>query len=243
MSNRAAFRCCLERTSRSREALLLPALKMARRLRLRGVGKTRMSHHRSFTWRAASGLAAHAANILPPERGEWSNAMVSEVSHLPSAGAAIRWSIGCVFAAYIERIRTMARPIGHVSPWVLSLEMLICFVPVTFLFVAVALSSLRGIWPGSTSLLYASATLIGPIGLFMSVRLVFFRQNAGRSMSAALCVLAAWSSLSYLTLVVGNHNNRTSDWWQIFVLIAILPAVGTAHLTLMAAEARRSRVA
>jgi hypothetical protein len=187
-------------------------------------------------------LAAHAAKVLPPERGEWSNAMVSEVSHLSSAGAAIRWSIGCIFAAYIERIRTMARPIGHLSPWVLGLEMLICFVPVTFLFVAVALSSLRGIWPGPTLLLYASATLIGPIGLFMSVRVVFFRQNAGRSMSAALCVLAAWSSLLYLSLAVGNHNSRTSDWWQILVLVAILPAVGTAHLTIMAAEARRSRV-
>jgi hypothetical protein len=202
-----------------------------------------VSQRRSFAWRVALGLAAHAAKILPPERGEWSNAMVSEVNYLPSAVAAIRWSIGCIFAAYIEKIRTVGRPIGRLSPWVLGLEMLICFVPVTFLFVAVALSSLRGMWPGPTSLLYASVTLIGPIGLFMSVRVILFRQNAGRSMSAALCVLAAWSSLSYLALVVGNHNSRTSDWWQILVLIAILPAVGAAHLTLMAVEARRSRVA
>jgi len=202
-----------------------------------------MSDRRSFAWRVALGLAAHAARILPPERSEWSNAMVSEVSHLPSAAAAIRWSVGCVFAGYIERIRTMTRPIGRISPWVLGLEMLICFVPVTFLFAAVVFSSLHGGWPGQTSLLYASATLIGPVGLLTSVRAVLFRQIAGRMMSVALCVLAAWTAPSYLTLALGNQTTRASDWWQILVLIAILPGLGTLHLMILAAEARRSGAA
>jgi hypothetical protein len=68
----------------------------------------------------------------------------------------------------------------------------------------------------------------------------FFRPIAGRMMSVALCVLAAWTALSYSTLALGNQNTRSSDWWQILVLIAILPGVGTLHLMILAAEARRS---
>jgi hypothetical protein len=202
-----------------------------------------MTDRRSLAWRLALGLTAHAARILPPERREWSKAMISEVDHLPSAGAAMRWAIGCVFAGYLERIRTMTHQIGHVARWVLSLEMLICFVPVTFLFVAVILSSMRGVWSIQTSLLYASATLIGPIGLVISLRSLVLGQAVGRTTSTALCLLAAWTFASYLSLVLKYHSSRHTNWWQIVVLIAFLPALAAAHLAFIAAEARKSRAA
>jgi hypothetical protein len=202
-----------------------------------------MTDRRSFTWRVALALAAHAAKVLPPERREWSQAMIAEVDHLPSADAAINWAIGCVFAGYIERMRTMNHPIGHVARWVLSLEMLICFMPVTVLFVGVILGAMRGVWSTSTSLLYASATLIGPIGLVISVKSLVLRQTIGRMTSATLCLLAAWTFASYLALVLSNQSSRPSGWWQTFVLVAFLPALAVAHLAFIAAKARKSHTA
>jgi hypothetical protein len=207
----------------------------------RTTGETCMTDRRSPAWRLALGLTAHAARILPAERRQWSQAMIAEVDNLPSAGAALRWAIGCVFAGYIERMRTMTHPIGHVARWVLSLEMLICFVPVTFLFVAVILSAMRGVWSIQTSLLYASATIVGPIGLVISVRSLVLKKAVGRTTSIALCLLAAWTFVSYLALVLSNQSTRPSDWWQIFVLIAFLPALAVAHLAFIAAEVRKSR--
>jgi len=199
-----------------------------------------MINRRSLSWRVASGLTAHAARILPPERREWSQAMIAEVDHLPSAGAAMRWAIGCIFAGYFERMRTMNHPIGHVARWVLSLEMLICFVPVTVLFVGVILGAMRGAWSISTSLLYASATLIGPIGLVISVKSLVLGQAIGRTTIAAVCLLVAWTFVSYLALVLGSQSSRSSDWWQIFLLIAILPVLAVAHLAFIGAKTRRS---
>jgi hypothetical protein len=202
-----------------------------------------MTGRRSITWRIARGLVSHAANILPPERSEWSQAMISEVDHLPSVGAAIEWAIGCIFAGYIERLRTVSRPFSHVSRWVLSLEMLICLVPVTFLFVAVVLRSTGGVWPLVTALHYASATLIGPIALVIATKTVVLRQAVGRTTCIALCLLAAWTFLSYSASISSTKGGRPSDWWQIFVLVALLPAVAVAHLAFIAAEVRRSRPA
>jgi hypothetical protein len=50
----------------------------------RVIGEICMTERRSITWRIAWGLVSHAANILPPERSEWSQAMISEVDHLPA---------------------------------------------------------------------------------------------------------------------------------------------------------------
>jgi uncharacterized membrane protein len=160
---------------------------------------------------------------------------------LPSASAAIRWAIGCILAGYIERMRTMNHPIGHVARWVLRFEMLICFVPVTVLFVGVILSAMRGAWSSPTSLLYASATLIGPIGLVISFKSLVLKQSIGRMTSTALCLFAAWTFVSYLALVLKYQSSRPSDWWQVFVLIAFLPALAVAHLAFIGAKTRTSR--
>jgi len=196
---------------------------------------------RSFAWRIALGLATHAAHILPLERREWSRAMISEVDHLPSAGAAIRWALGCIIAGYFERIR-MNRSLRHLSRWVLSLELLLCFVPVTCLFAAVASSSIRVMASLPDALLFASATLVGPMGLAIAVKTVVFRRAVGRLTSAALCVLALWTFASYWALSSRNPGAVSSDWRDI-VLIAVLPGLAAAHLAYMASAAPRSSVA
>jgi hypothetical protein len=186
-------------------------------------------------------LATHAAQILPLERREWSRAMISEVDHLPSAGAAIRWAMGCTVAGYIERIR-MSRSLRHLSRWVLSLEMLLCFVPVTCWFEAVISSSIRVMgWP-PILLLLASVSLVGPIGLIVAVKTVVFGRVVGRLTTAALCVLALWTFASYLALSLGNPGELSSGWRDI-VLFAVLPGLAAAHLAFMASAAPRSSTA
>jgi hypothetical protein len=166
--------------------------------------------------------------------------MMSEVDHLPSAGAAIRWAVGCVIAGYIERI-SMSRSSRHLSRWVLSLEMLLCFVPVTCLFEAVMSSSIRVMVSPQTTLLFLSATVIGPIGLAIATKTVVFRRALGRMTGAALCVLALWTFASYLALSLRNPAALSADWRDV-VLIAVLPGLAAAHLTLMASDAPRSSV-
>jgi hypothetical protein len=166
--------------------------------------------------------------------------MISEIDHLPSAGAAIRWAMGCVIAGYIERIR-MSRSIRHLSRWVLSLEMLLCFVPVTCWFEAVTSSSIRVMgWP-PILLLLASASLVGPIGLIVAVKTIVFGRAVGRLTTAALCVFALWTFASYLALSLGNPGELSSDWRDI-VLFAVLPGLAAAHLAYMASAASRSSV-
>jgi hypothetical protein len=200
-----------------------------------------LSARRSFAWRIALGLAAHAAHILPLKRREWSSAMISEIDHLPSAGAAIRWAMGCIIAGYIERIR-MSRSLRHPSRWVLSLEMLLCFVPVTWLFAAVIASSIRVMPSPPTALLFVSATLVGPIGLTIAAKTLVFRRAIGRITSTALCVLALWTFATYLALCFRHPGALSSDWREI-VLIAVLPGLAAAHLAFMASEAPKSIVA
>jgi hypothetical protein len=198
-----------------------------------------MTDRRSFAWRLALGLTAHAAKILPPERREWSQAMLNEVDYLPSAGGAIRWALGCIFAGYIDRMNTMNRSLRNISPWVLCLEMLICFVPVTLFFAAVISSSMRGAWSPRDALLYASAALIGPVGLAVAIRIVVLRKVTGRAIAAASCALAVWTVVSYLAILNGQVAD-TSDWRSL-ALIALLPALATAHLAFIASETRSPR--
>jgi hypothetical protein len=167
--------------------------------------------------------------------------MISEIDHLPSAGAAIRWAMGCIIAGYIERIR-MSSSMKHLSRWVLSLEMLLCFVPVTCLFEAVMSSSVRAMGSLPTALLFASATLVGPMGLAIAAKTLVFRQALGRMTGAALCALALWTFASYLAFSLRSPGAMSSDWRDI-VLIAVLPGLAAAHLAFVALEkAPRSSV-
>jgi hypothetical protein len=202
-----------------------------------------MIERRTLGWRIAKALAAHAARILPVERQDWSRAMLHELHYLPRADTAIRWALGCVLAGYIDRINTMNRSLKRVSRWVLSLEALLCFGPVTWLCVAVLSSLVKGAWSAADALLYVSATLIGPMGLAIAVRTALLKQTVGRAATAAMCVLASWTFLAYSGLIVRNEGGLSSDGWRSFVLIALLPALASAHLLYLAHETRRERAA
>jgi hypothetical protein len=62
-----------------------------------------MTERASPVRRLASALIAHAANVLPPLRSPWGQAMKHELDHIEDDVAAVRWAAGCVIASYLER--------------------------------------------------------------------------------------------------------------------------------------------
>jgi hypothetical protein len=114
--------------------------------------------------------------------------------------------------------------------------MLICFVPLTLLCLAVISASVVGDMPTRDGLLYLSAAAIGPIGLIVGFKMIVLRHTTlGGAAIAVLCIPAAWTVLGFLLLVLGG-DATVNEWWREFVLIALLPAIGSAHLIFIASR-------
>lgn len=187
-----------------------------------------MSHRNPVVRNLAVHLAAHAGRVLPRGREEWARAMRHETQHLAGDRAALTWALGCVVASYTERLKTMIDGDVRISRWVLALEMLCCFTPLTFLFIETVLNF--GRLDGRIATLALTATLIGPLGLLTAFKMVVLnRPSLSRFFAAALSATVAWTAVvvSVHHLSLGKPN---ADWLQSFVLIAVLPVVGIAHL-------------
>ncbi len=128
------------------------------------------------------------------------------------------------------------------SRWVLGLEMLVCFVPLSLLFVTVVAVTADGIMPARDGLLYLSAAAAGPIGLIAAVKMTMSTSTAlDRTLTALLGIAAAWTVLAFCLQAASADMAQS---WREFVLIALLPAAGAAHLAAIAGrrEARRAAV-
>jgi hypothetical protein len=62
-----------------------------------------MNARASLVRRLAFALIAHAADVLPPVRSPWGEAMKHELDHIEGDVEALRWAAGCVIASYLER--------------------------------------------------------------------------------------------------------------------------------------------
>jgi hypothetical protein len=187
-------------------------------------------------------LLRHAAWIAPPPRKEWVRAMRNELEHLPRRSAAVSWALGCVLASYRERGLVMIGSLTHVSRWLLSIEMAVCLVPLTWLFMAVVTATAHGFMPLQLGILAGSATLLGPVGLAFGARIILTPAgSAGRTMTTLMAFLTAWTVIAY-SLQVLHGGAAVSEWWREFVLIAILPTWAVAHL-LQINAARRALAA
>lgn len=183
----------------------------------------------SFARSAATWIARHAGAVLLPHRPDWAKAMASEVDHLSSDSAAFHWAIGCLIASYRERIKiTLTRNL-YVSRWLMSLEMLVCFVPLTWLGTTVLYVYATGNLPTQEAFLNLSAAAIGPIGLAAALWAIVFKRSAfGNGVILTLCILAGWTVLSFSALALGGMGTISN--WREFFLIVLLPSIGTAHL-------------
>src|SRR5437868_15413775 len=92
-----------------------------------------MSESVSLRRRLALALMRCAAIALPATRADWASAMNAELDHFESDREASVWAIGCVVAALRERANVVFIGNLKVSRWILVPEMLLCFVPLTVL--------------------------------------------------------------------------------------------------------------
>jgi hypothetical protein len=186
-------------------------------------------------------LAKHAAKASPKERADWAQAMINELDYLPPDMSAVGWALGCIFVCYTERIRTMIRSLESLPRWVLVLEMLVCFLPLTLLFSAVVLTGLHGGFTLPAGLLYCSGTVLGPLGLVAALRSIFFKSGGmSRAIIVALCLLAAWTLAAYSAQILTFGQSHLSDWWREFVIIAVLPTLAVIHLVFINSHRRVS---
>jgi hypothetical protein len=197
-----------------------------------------MTSGEANTRKVAVLLVKHAAWVSPPDRKEWSHAMMSELDHIPRGTSALWWALGCTFVSYQERIHFMSRSLTNLPRWLLSLEMALCLVPLTWLFIAVLAMTARGVMPLEYGILSSSGTLLGPIGLAVALRIVFFTGGSvGRTTTNILALLAAWTVLAYTGQILHN-GTPFSGWWREFVLIALLPSWAVVHLLQINSERR-----
>jgi hypothetical protein len=157
--------------------------------------------------------------------------MYNEVHHIAGSRAALAWAFGCVLAGYTERMRIMISSNPKISRWVLILEMAFCFTPLTLVCFAV-LANL-GLFRGTEGIVALTVTMAGPVGLIIAFRVVVLnRPLLTRLALAGLCTLAAWVVLAYsLDLLPGGPSGGQ---WRDFILVALLPALGFAHLLYLA---------
>ena len=197
-----------------------------------------MSAQHPLSRQVARALLAHAARVSPAGRRGWFVAMASELDHLPHGASVLQWALGCLLVAYTERI--MDRSLTHLPRWLLATEMAVCLVPLTWLFVAVIMVTAQGHMTLVWGLKYASAALVGPLGLALAARILFVRSRAlGRAAATLLALLAAWTFIAELGQSL-DTGLPVSTWWRDFVLIAVLPAVAVSHLLWINAD-RRAR--
>lgn len=201
-----------------------------------------MIHRRTFAHRLAFVLLDHAARISPPARKEWLRAMHNELEHLPRDAAALSWALGCALVSYRERLFVMVGSLSNVARWLLSIEMAVCLVPLTWLFIAVFVPTAHGTMPLRFGLLAGSGALLGPIGLVIGLRTMFVASGSlSKATTLVMALLAAWTVIAYCLQLIQN-GAAFSDGWRDFVLIVVLPAWAVVHLLRISA-ARRPAVA
>jgi hypothetical protein len=166
-----------------------------------------------------------------------------------SAGERLPWALGCLAAAINERFKLMQTGTLRISRVVLSIELLVCFLPLS-------VGWLDGVVGGSglvrfnaaiiekyfldrpqdviiLSMMIAVAIvgLVGPIGLFLASRAVLtgvaLRSRAlGRTMIIGILGYAIASLALLFLRGPGAYAATTSS----VVLFLLLPMIGVVHL-------------
>lgn len=195
--------------------------------------------------RLALRLLAHAERAMPSTQAAWAHAMRRELEHVPRRER-VAWAIGCLAASYFERNRLMSHRIAGLSPWVLGLELAVCFVWPTLLFSALVSGGAWGLsgplpldaWLASMLV----ATVLGPLGLALAFKVIVLRRSTlGALPVLVLAASSAWAFVAFTAQAIdGDWSRAAINGW---VLLALLPAIGAAHLIYAARASRNPRVA
>jgi hypothetical protein len=185
----------------------------------------------NITRQVAAMLVERAARWLPARRSEWGDAMRAELHHVQSDRHALEWAVGCVFASFIERVRAMNSSRLGVSRWVAVLEWLVCFGPLTLLWLASV--SFMG-----TSRVTVPAMLIGvlgPIALITAlVGTVFSKAFPQpwliKSLLTGFVVLGVLQLLEMSKVSSALRLHWFDFDWSLIVLLSVLPLLACLHL-------------
>jgi len=188
-----------------------------------------------------------ANRMVPPERGEWSRAMRAESAYLPES-VRVRWALGCLVAAIKLRFTPMPTETPRISRWVMFIEAVGAFVPlavgwweVTFGGSGVVRLTSKNIhyyvdYPGGTYLLTmqilaAVVALVGPIGLFLGLRYVFFGRGLANRVFGWVLVGGMWTYAFFGT--IAGYLFGPDEWkflWDQMLAFNLLPAAVVLHL-------------
>ena len=192
-----------------------------------------MTTRSSLARRAAERLMTLASSFLPDARRDWGEAMRAELDYAKSDAAALSWAFGCVLAGMNERVHTMMMWNGRISRWVLIVEWLACFGPLTLLW-CFAVANAFGHDAPIVIRVAAAIAVIGPVALVTSMLSTLGGAQRGlRSVAQGLAVLFAIAAVLRLADVLADGGLRL-QWFEsngsLFVLVAVLPLAGSLHL-------------
>lgn len=196
-----------------------------------------------------------AAWTIEKQDSEWARAMRAELEHVP-ARVRSSWAIGCLISAIKRRLDFMRIENFRVSRGVLLLELLVCFVPLTWGWweVLFGSSNILRLNPALVEEHFLGSSLgigvlgmmlggvvigiVGPIGLFLMSRAVMSGKGLG-SRPWGLTMIAAvagYAAASILLRLIAGPGAYAADL-SFILLFGILPAAGIAHLMYLARTA------
>jgi hypothetical protein len=179
--------------------------------------------------------------------------MRAELPYLSNEHERLRWAFGCLVAAIKQRFAPMDTGTFRISRWVMLIETLGCFVPLTIGWLDLNFGP-SGIIrhtpeiierfylsaPGGAfivSMLFAGAvvSVLGPIGLWLGLRYVFVGRGI-RNRTVGITLIGVPIALNVLGTIagflVGPEDFKVS--FEVTLLFVILPVVGIAHLMYLA---------
>ena len=197
-------------------------------------------------------LLLTAGKIMPRARADWLAAMRAEISYLPPR-AALSWALGCVFAAVKQRFFPMQTGTLRIPRWVMFVEAIGCFGPLTFGWYAIAfgqpgvllrswdvIDNTYAMFPGGPYILVMLISglvvgLLGPIGLFYGLRYVVTGRGIGnRTLGYSLVVVPPLYAVlgTIAGYLVGPPD--FSPIWSHTIVLTVLPIACVAHLMFLA---------
>jgi hypothetical protein len=206
--------------------------------------------------RIASALMTVSALFLPPRRQSWAAAMRAEYEHIHVDRQAFTWAAGCVLVSLKERI-IMIKGNLKISRWLLAPEMLLCFLPLTLLWLdgidggsgllRLDRASIQKYFigaPGGTVFLAALISgvifaTIGPVALFAAARQIIWDRPITNTWlrGALIAAPTAYGAMAVLSRMVDMGAAAFSavpadafDFWSGIVLLSVLPVLGAVHL-------------
>jgi hypothetical protein len=210
----------------------------------------------------AAFLLSLARRLMPPGREDWFDAMHAESRYLDGAER-VRWAFGCFTTAIKQRFAPMDTGSFRVSRWVMLVETLGAFGPLTHAWWAITFDQ-PGLlrmspatiekmflhYPGDPGGPYVLAMLIvgavvglfGPIGLFLGLRFVI--TGAGlRNRALALTLMGVPIIALVLGTIAGfvvgpaDFGLGTFGHWFGIVMLAAMPVAVIWHLAILGRRA------